>query len=70
VFENRLPSLGKAAGERNKPTSVWSAARRSPERRLGKTDRNRIEHERSRAMGGLRFFSTDDGFFSDSGWLF
>jgi iron transport multicopper oxidase len=35
VFENRLPSLGKAAGERNKPTSVWSAARRSPERRLG-----------------------------------
>jgi hypothetical protein len=27
--------LGKAAGERNKPTLVWSAARRSPEQRLG-----------------------------------
>jgi hypothetical protein len=30
-----ISGWGRPLGERNKPTSVWSAARRSPERRLG-----------------------------------
>jgi hypothetical protein len=62
-----VTSLGVGVQDDGDGVSVVSCAEETDWSSKRRTDGNRIEHECSRAMGGLRFFLTDDGFLSDPG---